>query len=87
MYRLQQQKKPRQKRQVILSTHSADLLSDKGIGGEEVLLLSPSVEGTDVTIASSVNEIQDLLKGDLSIADAVLPRTVPKNVYQMELFK
>ncbi|KAF5433432.1 putative ATPase [Candidatus Methanophagaceae archaeon] len=87
MYRLQQPKKPRQRRQVIISTHSTDLLSDKGIGGEEVLLLSPSAEGTDVTIASSVNEIQDLLKGGLSIADAVLPRTVPKNVHQMELFK
>jgi len=28
-------------RQVMLSTHSPDLLSDKGIGGEEVLILIP----------------------------------------------
>jgi hypothetical protein len=65
----------------MLSTHSADLLSDKGIGGEEVLLLSPGAEGTDVRVASSIREICDLLEGGLSIADAVLPRTVR----QMEL--
>lgn len=86
MHRLQQQKKSRQ-RQVMLSTHSADMLSDKGIGGEEVLLLSPSKEGTDVRVASSIREIRDLLEGGLSVADAVLPRTVPRDAYQMVLFK
>ncbi len=87
MHRLQQQKTPRQRRQVILSTHSADLLSDKGIGGEEVLLLSPSAEGTDVRVASSIREIRDLLEGGLSVADAVLSRTVPRDARQMVLFK
>jgi len=76
MHRLQQQKRSRPKRQVMLSTHSVDLLSDKGIGGEEVLLLSPGAEGTDVRVVSSIHEICDLLEGGLSIADAVLPRTV-----------
>jgi predicted ATPase len=87
MHRLQRQKKSRQRRQVILSTHSADLLSDEGIGGEEVLILSPSVEGTDVKVASSIREIRDLLEGGLSVADAVLPRTVPRDTHQMVLFK
>ena len=76
MHRLQRQKRSRQRRQVILSTHSADLLSDKGIGGEEVLILSPGAEGTDVNVASSIREIHGLLEGGLSVADAVLPRTV-----------
>jgi predicted ATPase len=44
MYRIQRQKK----RQIMISTHSSDLLSDAGIGGEEVLLLTPSEEGTKV---------------------------------------
>ena len=87
MHRLQQQKRSRQKRQVMLSTHSADLLSDKGIGGEEVLLLLPSAEGTDVKVASSIQEIRDLLEGGLSVADAVLSRTVPRDAHQMVLFK
>jgi predicted ATPase len=46
----------RKKRQIIISTHSFDLLSDKGIGGEEVLLLTPDVEGTKVELACSPAE-------------------------------
>jgi predicted ATPase len=76
-----------QKGQVILSTHSADLLSDKGIGGEEVLLLVPGPEGTKVKVASSIQEIRALLEGGLSIANAVLPETVPHDIHQMELLK
>lgn len=82
IYKLQRQKK----RQVILSTHSADLLSDKGIGGEEVILLTPSVEGTEVSLASDIKDVRELLEGGLTIAEAVLPRTVPSNVNQLALF-
>jgi predicted ATPase len=71
------------KRQIILSTHSPDLLSDASIGGEEVLLLTPSGEGTGVETASSDKAIRDLLEGGMTIADAVLPRTAPNNVNQL----
>jgi ABC-type nitrate/sulfonate/bicarbonate transport system ATPase subunit len=83
IYRLQRPKK----RQVILSTHSADLLSDKGIGGEEVLLMTPTPEGTQVKLASSNEQIKMLLEGGLSIADAALPLTAPPDIEQMSLFK
>ncbi|HIK15202.1 MAG TPA: AAA family ATPase [Leptolyngbyaceae cyanobacterium M33_DOE_097] len=83
IYRLQRSKK----RQIILSTHSADLLSDKGIGGEEVLLMTPTSEGTQVEAASSIQDIKLLLEGGLSIADAALSRTVPATVDQLALFK
>jgi ABC-type nitrate/sulfonate/bicarbonate transport system ATPase subunit len=83
IYRLQ---RPR-KRQVILSTHSADLLSDKGIGGEEVLLMTPAPEGTQVKLASSNEEIKMLLEGGLSIADAALPLTAPPAIEKLSLFK
>jgi len=83
IYRLQRSRK----RQIILSTHSADLLSDKGIGGEEVLLMTPTQEGTRVEAASSIKDIKLLLEGGLSIADAALPRTVPTTVDQLALFK
>jgi predicted ATPase len=63
--------------QVIVSTHSAELLSDKGIGGEEVLLLTPGVEGTTVEVASSIREVRDLLENGFSVADAVMPHTRP----------
>jgi predicted ATPase len=83
MYRIQRQKK----RQILISTHSSDLLSDAGIGGEEVLLLTPSEEGTRVQLASSIAEIRDLLEGGLTVADAALPRTVPTDILQLDLFE
>jgi predicted ATPase len=86
MYRIQRQKK-RQMRQIMISTHSSDLLSDAGIGGEEVLLLTPDEEGTRVELASSISEIRDLLQGGLTIADAALPRVVPRDMAQLDLFK
>lgn len=66
------------RRQVVLSTHSPDLLSDKGIGGEEVLILEPGTEGTQVRAASSNEEIKNLLDSGMSIADAALPTTNPQ---------
>jgi predicted ATPase len=83
MYRIQKQRQ----RQVIVSTHSPDLLSDAGIAGEEVLLLTPSEEGTRIELASSVEEIKDLLEGGLTIADAAIPRTVPETLSQLDLFQ
>ncbi len=83
MYRIQKQKR----RQLIVSTHSPDLLSDPGIGGEEVLLLTPSDEGTRVEVASSIQEVRDLLEGGLTIADAALPRTAPPSLSQLDLFE
>jgi predicted ATPase len=83
MYRIQRQKR----RQILISTHSSDLLSDPGIGGEEVLLLTPSEEGTKVELASSIEEIRDLLEGGLTVADAALPRTMPSDILQLDLFE
>jgi predicted ATPase len=83
IHRLQRQRQ----RQVIISTHSADLLSDPGIGGEEVLLLLPGPDGTEVRPASSDSEIKALLETGLSVADAALPKTVPSSLGQLDLFE
>ena len=73
-------------RQVLLSTHSTDLLRDEGIGLDEVLLLQPGAEGTTVRPASAFAEIEALLAGGVSLAEAVLPRTRPDEVQQLALF-
>lgn len=83
IYRLQRKRK----RQVIISTHSHELLSDKGIGGEETLLLTPGSEGTCIEEAASKAEIRALLKSGLSVADAALAYTTPPEIRQMELFE
>ena len=59
----------RAERQIFLSTHSSDLLRDDGIGLDEVILLQPSAEGTKLSPASAIGEIQALLDGGLPLAD------------------
>lgn len=73
-------------RQIYLSTHSPDLLRDEGIGLDEVLLLEPTAEGTEVRAAGSQREIRDLLEGGLTLAEAVIPRTKPDRAGQLALF-
>ncbi len=73
-------------RQVLISTHSSDLLRDEGIGLDEALLLDPGPEGTSVRLASSLKEIETLLEGGLSLADVVMSRTRPRNAEQLPLF-
>jgi predicted ATPase len=80
-FRLQRKRK----RQVFVSTHSWDLLSQKEIGGEEVLMLLPDPEGTTARVASDVDEVRKMLEGGLSIADAALPRTTPPALDQLTL--
>lgn len=82
IWRMQSKKK----RQIVISTHSYDLLSDKGIGGEEVLLLTPGVEGTKVEPAAEIAEVHQLLESGFSVAEAALPRTEPKDIGQLSLF-
>jgi predicted ATPase len=73
-------------RQIFLSTHSPDLLQDEGIGLDEVLLLLPKKEGTAVRTAAEFEDIRHLLAGGLSMADAVIPKTKPKQATQLALF-
>jgi len=75
------------KRQLFISTHSWDLLSEKGIGGEEVVVLTPGQEGTDARLASSMDDVHGLLDAGLSMADATLPRTNPPQLSRLDLFQ
>jgi predicted ATPase len=73
-------------RQVLVSTHSPELLQDEGIGLHEVLLLLPEDEGTTVTLASTISEISSLLDGGLSVAEVVIPKTRPARAEQLSFF-
>jgi len=82
VHRLQRARR-RQTRQVMISTHSPELLMDPGIGGEETLLLIPGKEGTEVRVATSIKEIKALLEAGMTIADAALPHTEPRESHQL----
>ncbi|HEX5071283.1 MAG TPA: AAA family ATPase [Vicinamibacterales bacterium] len=73
-------------RQILTSTHSTDLLKDDGIGIDEVLVLRPGTEGTEVSTASDFAEVKDLLEGGSTLAEAVLPLTRPQKAEQLVLF-
>ena len=73
-------------RQVIVSSHSAELLSDEGVALEKVLMLLPTAEGTSVTRAAEDAEIRALLEGGLTVAEAVVPRTEPAGAGRLPLF-
>lgn len=73
-------------RQVILSSHSSDLLRDEGIGLDEVLLLRPGLEGTSVEVASGLHQAELLLKGGVPLSDIVLPETRPPKPEQLSFF-
>ena len=72
-------------RQVIMSTHSKDLLSDTGIGLDEVLLMTPGAEGTAVDLAASLKDARILLDHGQSMAEVVIPRTRPQDAAQLTL--
>jgi len=83
IYRMQR----KNKRQILTSTHSHELLSDRGIDGREVLLLIPGDEGTQVSVSTSIPDVKALLVGgELSVGDVVIPRTAPSNDKQPDLF-
>jgi hypothetical protein len=69
-------------RQIIVSSHSAELLNDEGLAAQEVLLLKPSPDGTTVEVASGNHQVVALLEGGSSMAEAVIPRTTPPNTNQ-----
>jgi hypothetical protein len=73
-------------RQMFVSTHSAELLQDDGIGLDEVLLLTPSPEGTRVAAAKAFPEIKTLLHGGSTLSEAVMPLTRPATAQQLALF-
>ena len=84
VHRLQKTKSG--KRQIIVSTHSEELLRHRSIEPNEVLVLEPSLEGsTTIVLASTDDAIASLLQGGMSMADAVMPRTEARDANQLLL--
>ena len=74
-------------RQVFITTHSYDILSNEGIAPEEVLLLTNSPEGTEVEVLSNVEKAKNILAAGFSMADVVMPLTKPWSIESMSHIK
>jgi predicted ATPase len=84
MYSVQRARK-RALRQLIISTHSSELLNDKGIAADEVLLFRPIQRGTEIISGASNSEIKQLLQAGLTASEA-LERVTPENAHQLPLW-
>lgn len=83
----QLQKKKSGKRQVIVTTHSHEILNNSGISAEEVLLISTDgEEGSKIISSAALPEIKAYLQAGNTIGDLVISRTAPKNINQLTLF-
>ncbi|MDR0764066.1 MAG: AAA family ATPase [Synergistaceae bacterium] len=65
------------KRQIIMTTHSSELLSDKSISLSQILLLKTGAEGTTAYLASEREEIKAMLASGMTPAEMVIPFTQP----------
>ncbi len=73
--------------QVLISTHSSTLLAEPCIDGTEVLLLTPTREGTSVKVSSDIDDIRILLENRFTVGEVVLSRTKPKHAAGVSLIK
>jgi predicted ATPase len=75
------QRSAKQRRQIIISSHSEALLSNKGIDARSVIVLEPDREGTKLRPVST--EETKGLEAGFSVAEVVLPQTRPKKIAQL----
>jgi len=73
------------KRQILISTHSRDLLSDTSIGGEETIVLRPEKEGTRACLMSDDRQNRVMLQSGMNVADVAIPLTRPYHAEQLSL--
>lgn len=77
------QRTKKKSRQIIVTTHSYDMLSNPGIGTDEVLILDNTSEGTKIQSISNISQIKTIVDAGISIAEAAIPYTEPKNIKAM----
>lgn len=83
--RLFMQAAQRTGRQVIVSTHAEEMLSDRGIDPSEILLLEPSEHETKVILGSEKPEVESAARAKVPLGRIVTAVTKPKNIEQLSL--
>ena len=66
--------------QVILTTHSRDMLQDSGIGTREVVSIQPTDRGSIAKTADQVERVQEIMQMDFPVGDAIHPATQADNI-------
>jgi predicted ATPase len=74
-------------KQILITTHSYDILSNQGISPNEVLVLQNTKEGTQIKNVNEIAEIKAIVDAGLAIADAVIPYTKPSDIATVSQLK
>jgi predicted ATPase len=70
-------------RQVLVSTHAEEVLNDRGVDPEEILLLVPTPEETQVVQASQEQSLISAARSGVPLGKLVTARTRPKGIEQL----
>lgn len=79
------QPKKKKPRQILITTHSDALLSNKGIDPRQIVILEVTKEGTEGRMAAP-DEL-DLMDSGFSVAEVLLPKTRPELVGSVPLWE
>ncbi|MBM2816692.1 MAG: putative ATPase [Ignavibacteria bacterium] len=77
------QRKKNKTRQVIITTHSYDLLDNNSMEPDEIIILKPDSEGTQIKSALNYPEILNYLDSGFTIAESVIPKVTPENITRL----
>ena len=66
--------------QVILTTHSREMLQDPGIGPREVIPIQPTARGSIAKTADKLERVHEIMQMDFPIGDAIHPATQADNI-------
>ncbi len=80
-----QKSKLAKNRQVIISSHSFDLLDSDTVDLDEIIELQPGKEGTTVKKASESEAARAKIEAGYTPADVVIPRVTPKGIMDGQL--
>jgi len=78
------QKARKHRRQLLISTHSEEILRDQGIGISEVIRLQPTNDGTKTLEAD--DQDKEMMSAGLTAADVFLPKSAPDGADQLSLW-
>ncbi|MGE0300128.1 MAG: AAA family ATPase [Dehalococcoidia bacterium] len=73
-------------RQIVVSSHSPDLLNDPGIGNDEVILLTTSPEGTSAELLADNAEAVAMRSAGIELSEILRGLTAPERADQLTLF-
>lgn len=80
----QLQKKKNSTRQVIVTTHSHEILNNRGVAPEEILLIeTQGGEGSTIRAAAKLPEVQAYLQNGEMLGDLIMGKTAPSEIHHL----